>query len=74
MPLIHCVIAELLRAAVVVLYRPYVLVGPATLPLQEQAHWQKIALQRARTAACNTNALLEKLISIDAVRYLRPMM
>ena len=62
------------RATVVVLYRPYVLNGPTTLPFEVQALWQKKALDQARAAASDTNGLLEKLIDLDAVQFLRPMM
>ena len=62
------------RATVIVLYRPYVLNGPTALPFEVQALWQKKALDQARAAASDTNSLLEKLIDIDAVQLLRPMM
>lgn len=31
-------------------------------------------MRRARTAASNTNNLLEGLIELDAIKYLKPMM
>ncbi|KAF5614147.1 cutinase transcription factor 1 beta [Fusarium subglutinans] len=35
--------------------------------------WHKVALRRARDAAANTNALLQRLIELDAIEYLKPM-
>ena len=72
----HCLVeftADANRATVVVLYRPYVLKGPASLPDNTRAQWEKTALERARTAASNTNSLLQKLININSIQYLRPM-
>jgi hypothetical protein len=64
----------IIGAVIVVLYRPYVLNGPTVLPFEVQALWQKKALNQARAAASNTNSLLEKLIDLDAVQFLRLMM
>lgn len=57
-----------------VLYRPYVLNGPSVLPGEVQARWQKLALDRARAAASNTNNVLEKIIELNVVDLLKPMM
>jgi hypothetical protein len=57
-----------------VLYRPYVLNAPTSLPVEGHAPWPKKALGRARAAASNTNSLLEKVIELNAVQLLKPMM
>jgi hypothetical protein len=59
---------------VAILYRPYILNPTASLPLEAPLLWQKTAASKARAAASSTNNLLEKLIELDAVHYLKPMM
>lgn len=62
------------RATIAILYRPYVLgaVGKSTFDSSEK--WQRNAIRRAREAAACTNSLLESLIELDAIKYLKPMM
>jgi len=62
------------RATVVVLYRPYILHGHTALPAEAQTLWQKTVLDRARAAASNSNNVLEKIIELNAVHLLKPMM
>lgn len=62
------------QATVTVLYRPYVLGGPAALPATAPPSWHKAASEKARAAASSTNKLLEKLIELNAIEYLKPMM
>ena len=62
------------RATVAVLYRPYVLGSLADLSTTVPRSWHKIALGKARAAAANTNNLLEKLIELNAIEFLKPMM
>lgn len=62
------------RATIAILYRPYVLNRSTSLPAGAHSLWQKTATSRAREAASNTNGLLQSLIELDAIRYLKPMM
>ncbi|KAK4934793.1 hypothetical protein LTR10_024033 [Elasticomyces elasticus] len=39
----------------------------------EQASWQKTAMEKARSAASSTNRCLEKIIELNAVHLLKPM-
>jgi hypothetical protein len=39
-----------------------------------EAPWQQTALDQARVAASNTNSALEKIIELNAVHLLKPMM
>ncbi|KAF5967422.1 cutinase transcription factor 1 beta [Fusarium coicis] len=61
------------QATVAILYRPYALNESAPPPTGTPLDWHKVALRRARDAAANTNALLQKLIELDAIEYLKPM-
>ncbi|KAJ9605303.1 hypothetical protein H2200_009960 [Cladophialophora chaetospira] len=61
------------QATVTVLYRPYVLGGTAALPGTAPPSWHKTTLGKARAGASSTNNILEKLIELDAIRYLKPM-
>jgi hypothetical protein len=56
------------------LYRPYVLSGPSSLSSSTHSAWQKTALDQARAAASNTNIILEKIIELNAIHFLKPMM
>jgi hypothetical protein len=58
------------RASVAVLYRPYVLSESSSMP----STWQQTALDQARAAASNTNTVLEKIIELDLIHLLKPMM
>jgi hypothetical protein len=40
----------------------------------EQVSWQKTAMEKARTAASSTNRCLEKIIELNGVHLLKPMM
>ncbi|KAL3483420.1 fungal-specific transcription factor domain-containing protein [Aspergillus germanicus] len=61
------------EATVLVLYRPYIFKGPAD-PLPEvQDSWQRRASERARSAASNTNKVLEKVLEKDLVKWMTPM-
>ncbi|KAG0652791.1 Cutinase transcription factor 1 beta [Hyphodiscus hymeniophilus] len=62
------------EATVVVLYRPYVLSGPSSQPFEMDASVQKMALDQARAAGSNTNAVLERIIELNMVHLLKPMM
>jgi hypothetical protein len=62
------------RASVTVLYRPYVLNTPSSFPQSSSATWQKIAQNRAREAASMTNQALEKMIELDVVKSIKPML
>ncbi|KAL5083897.1 hypothetical protein Trisim1_000806 [Trichoderma cf. simile WF8] len=64
----------LYQATIAILYRPYVLNRATPLPSGAHSLWQKIATSRAREAASNTNGLLQSLIEVDGIRYLKPMM
>lgn len=60
------------RATTAILYRPYVLT--TTQPLSGDTEWQQAAVLKARKAASISNTLLEKIIEMDAIRLLKPMM
>jgi hypothetical protein len=62
------------RATVVVLYRPSILGGQSNLGSEIQGSWQQTTIEQARTAAFTTNAILEKIIELDKVHLLKPMM
>lgn len=64
----------LYRATIAILYRPYVLsaTDPSTPDPDQQ--WRRNAIRRGREAASSTNNLLEQLIELDAVKWLKPMM
>ncbi|CEJ83046.1 hypothetical protein VHEMI03078 [[Torrubiella] hemipterigena] len=59
------------QASVAILYRPFVL---NSITSNEDPNWPKIAAERAHEAAASTNAILQRLIELDGIRYLRPMM
>lgn len=61
-----------LRAVVTVLYRPYVLDPVVRAKVSPDVTAQ--ALDRARHASGQTNAVLEKIIDLDAVHLMKPMM
>lgn len=62
------------RASIAILYRPYALSRSSSLPVGAHSHWRQTATSRAREAASHTNGLLQSLIELDAIRYLKPMM
>ncbi|KAJ5947570.1 hypothetical protein N7466_000585 [Penicillium verhagenii] len=63
-----------LRATVTVLYRPYILNAPSSFPEHSSDIWQKVAQNRAREAASMTNQTLEKIIELDVVKLIKPML
>lgn len=62
------------RASIAILYRPYALSRSSSLPAGANPRWRQTAASRAREAASNTNGLLQSLIELDAIRYLKQMM
>ncbi|CAK7234605.1 hypothetical protein SBRCBS47491_009007 [Sporothrix bragantina] len=61
------------NAAVAILYRPYLLHAPASLPEGASDAWRTRAARRARGAASRTNDILQQLIELDAIHLLKPM-
>ncbi|CAK7236100.1 hypothetical protein SCUCBS95973_009492 [Sporothrix curviconia] len=61
------------NATVAILYRPYLLHAPASLPAGTSEAWQTRAARRARAAASRTNDILHRLIELDAIHLLKPM-
>ncbi|KAK5036637.1 hypothetical protein LTS07_002364 [Exophiala sideris] len=61
------------QAAIAILYRPYLLGELPAMSRAEQASWQKTAMEKARSAASSTNRCLEKIIELNAVHLLKPM-
>ncbi|KAH8125632.1 hypothetical protein LI328DRAFT_151755 [Trichoderma asperelloides] len=61
------------QASIAILYRPYALSRSSSLPVGAHSHWRQTATSRAREAASHTNGLLQSLIELDAIRYLKPM-
>lgn len=57
-----------------VLYRPYILNSYSSFPDNSSATWQKFAQNRAREAASITNQTLEKMIELDLVKFIKPML
>ncbi|KAJ3497527.1 hypothetical protein NLG97_g1837 [Lecanicillium saksenae] len=72
---VHGLQIELLyQAAIAILYRPYVLsAATEALPNSSQS-WRRNAVRRGREAASTTNNLLEQLIELGGIKYLKPMM
>jgi hypothetical protein len=50
---------------VIALHRPYVLKGPRGVEATQQEAWRAMSLRKAKSAASNTNAVLNKLITMD---------
>ena len=59
------------RTAVIVLHRPCVLRG--TREATKGDGWEQGSRQKAKTAATNINNILEKLIDLDMIKFLKPM-
>lgn len=57
----------------ITLHRPYVQHTRSEDLTGEELAWAKQSHQKARTAATNINFILERLIDIDMIRYLKPM-
>lgn len=67
-------ILTICRATVAILYRPYVLNAAGQPITGASRQWYRNAVRRGRDAASNTNNLLERLIELDGIKYLKPMM
>jgi predicted NUDIX family NTP pyrophosphohydrolase len=61
------------RAAIIVLHRPYLLQKMHHFPPGEKQSWQALSQGKAKTAAANINVLLERLINLDMIRFLKPL-
>ncbi len=61
------------RATLVVLNRRYVLQDSKGAPAEGRGDLQTLALVRAKAAAAQTNAILEKIIHQDMVKLMKPM-
>lgn len=61
------------NATVAILYRPYLLHAPTSLPPGAGPAWQKDVARRARAAAARTNDTLNTLIELDAIHQLKPV-
>ncbi|KIH89951.1 hypothetical protein SPBR_00258 [Sporothrix brasiliensis 5110] len=61
------------NATAAILYRPYLLQAPASLPRGASPAWQRDVARRARAAAARTNDTLNTLIELDAIHQLKPM-
>ncbi|RAO67551.1 uncharacterized protein BHQ10_003563 [Talaromyces amestolkiae] len=61
------------QGTLVVLYRPYVLNVNVELTPDDNAPWQEIAKTRARAAASATNMTLEKIIQLNVLNVIKPM-
>lgn len=59
------------RTTVIILYRPCVLRG--TGEATKADGWQQRSRQKAKTAATNINNVMEKLIDLDMIKFLKPM-
>ncbi|KAM0263713.1 hypothetical protein ACHAQJ_001027 [Trichoderma viride] len=71
---IHAYQIELFyQATIAILYRPYALNRSNSPPSGAHSLWQQTAASRAREAASNTNGLLQSLIELDAIRYVKQM-
>jgi hypothetical protein len=58
------------RAIDVVLHRPYIMNGTS---LAEADSWQGDCHRKAKAAAARTNTVLESLIDLDMIKFLKPM-
>jgi hypothetical protein len=56
----------------IVLHRPYVNTFDGT-SLNEEDRWQAESYQKAKSAATKINIVLERIIDLDMVKYLKPM-
>ncbi|KAL3441400.1 fungal-specific transcription factor domain-containing protein [Aspergillus insuetus] len=61
------------EATVLVLFRPYLSKCPLNADAAVQDNWQRICLQKVRSAAANTSQTLERLLEMDLVRYMKSM-
>ncbi|KFZ15702.1 hypothetical protein V502_05445 [Pseudogymnoascus sp. VKM F-4520 (FW-2644)] len=61
------------EATIIVLHRPYLLPRANEMASSEEKSWQALSRQKAKTAATNTNVVLERLIDLDMIKCLKPM-
>ena len=61
------------RTTIIVLHRPYILQTVNKMNLPEEASWQAQSRQKAKRAASNINVVLERLIDMDMIKFLKPM-
>ncbi|KAJ6789457.1 hypothetical protein PWT90_00258 [Aphanocladium album] len=72
---IHGLQIELLyQAAIAILYRPYALSAASRAMPDFSQSWWRNAVRRGREAASTTNNILEQLIELGGIKYLKPMM
>jgi hypothetical protein len=65
--------ADSYRAIDVVLHRPYILPSASGTSLMEADSWQLDCHGKAKAAAARTNGVLESLIDLDMIKFLKPM-
>ncbi|KAH6657147.1 fungal-specific transcription factor domain-containing protein [Truncatella angustata] len=61
------------NAALIALWRPYASRIAADVPSDQEAVWFALVQQKIRTAASNTNTVLDKVISDQLIGYIGPM-
>ncbi|KAM3482976.1 hypothetical protein MY8738_003660 [Beauveria namnaoensis] len=72
---VHTVQVEMLyQATIAMLCRPYVLNATSTFAADEYAELKQSFLRRGREAASSTNELVEQLIEMNALEFMKPMM
>ncbi|TQW01066.1 C6 transcription factor [Cordyceps javanica] len=73
--LTHSLQVEMLyQATIAILCRPYILAATKSSRPDQNQQWKQSVVRRGREAASKTNNLLEQLIELDAIAYLKPMM
>ncbi|KAH8710814.1 Cutinase transcription factor 1 beta [Beauveria bassiana] len=72
---VHTVQVEMLyQATIAMLCRPYVLNATSTFAADEYTELKQSFLRRGREAASSTNELVEQLIEMNALEFMKPMM
>ncbi|KAI3316847.1 hypothetical protein HD806DRAFT_527558 [Xylariaceae sp. AK1471] len=61
------------NAAMIALWRPYSNRVATGIPLDQEDAWFALVRQKIRTAAANTNTMLDKVISDQLIGYIGPM-
>ncbi|KAI0903083.1 fungal-specific transcription factor domain-containing protein [Ustulina deusta] len=61
------------NAATIALWRPYTNKAAAGVPSDQESAWFALVHQKIRTAAGNTNTMLDKVISDKLIGYIGPM-
>ncbi|KAI1167622.1 fungal-specific transcription factor domain-containing protein [Nemania serpens] len=61
------------NAATIALWRPYTNRAPAGVPSDQEGAWFALVHQKIRTAAGNTNTMLDKVINDQLIGYIGPM-